>query len=129
NGSMYIPLPTNISNQLSFEFEAYIVFFQKFIEQPTPQIIKGVLRIEILNDSPFGDIDRKNIDGLYWRISILRNRSVHPDKPKYLTKNDEAYQYMGLSSRCLAAEVDGEDIKIKCTLFDLAENKWMNNAI
>ncbi|MDR2162812.1 MAG: hypothetical protein LBO70_02555 [Clostridiales Family XIII bacterium] len=122
-------IPSNCSYEMAFAFEGIVSAFGITMETPVVEEVKRGLSSKIFNDFPRRQIQRDNVDGLYWRINVLRNRAVHFDEPRYHNADSNAQRWLGLSSKPLMAEIKDGKLSLQCTLFDIAENQLIKDMI
>ena len=64
---------------------------------------------------------KSDVNGLYWRVNLLRNKSAHSSKGAYTTYNDKCARYMSFSSRIFQIVYNDSRFLFNTTLFDLNE--------
>jgi len=118
----------NIADKISYEFDSFIIKFQQALEDPTlvdiSKATKGKNKDARDKFSNFKTANnRKNIDGLYWQMNLLRNPAAHSSEARYHEKNGQAYRFSSISSNAEFLEINENEISLPCrTLINLKKS-------
>lgn len=123
-------------DHLSYVFEDLLIAFSKLNED---QLINEICRYiprgkqRNLRENCY---KKDDVDGLYWKINLLRNRSAHSTPGYYTTvtragENEQAARYNTISSQISRIEYnpEKEEIKLQTTLINLDKNSDIKEII
>ncbi len=116
-------------DKLSYEFENLIVSFTKLNEEPTIINLTRVMSKDNqkqINDNCF---KKEDINGLYWKLNLLRNRFAHSTPGYYSSNTTEAQRYMAISSRIFNVEIKDKNLFLKTSLINLSKNDYIKKII
>ena len=128
-GKIFIPIPGDCY-VLFYDFEAMIIAFNRLYEE---ELVRDLERY--FNSSENKRIFRNNIpkktdiEGLYWRIYLLRNRMAHSTGGRYRNNEFETKRFIDFSSVARMITICDGVPKIECNLIDLEKNPEIKNYI
>lgn len=99
----------------TFDFDSFIATLSTLFEEPFKQDTQTVFSKRNFKDFENLFPSKKDADSLVWRVTILRNRVVHPDQGTY---NLSGGRFMEFSSKS-NAQVTGRKLILKSTLIDV----------
>jgi hypothetical protein len=123
-----------ISNILSFEFESIVIAFAKATEGTMREDLISCLnsssRICQINSM----LNKRNVESLYWRINILRNRAAHVSPIKYDTDDRKdsgnSIRLEPMSYEANFYEIKNGILTLPCrTLADLKKSPYIKKII
>ena len=121
--------PDNVCHQLAFECEDMIIATTRLYDE---DCIEDLIRYIPRKDnqrSLRNNLPKKNdIDGLYWRINLLRNRMAHSTGGAYSNK-ELSHRFMDFTSQIHMIYTDNGAVCIECNLIDLELNPQIKRII
>lgn len=126
DASFFVTLPQG--DKLSYRFEDFMTavgkmgekVFLEEIARPMPRRLRKKMLGCIYN--------RDDVDGLYWRINLLRNRSAHSPKVGFTENEGRAARYLFFDSRPRIIYTDTE-VRIETMLVDLTKSEYIKEII
>lgn len=99
NYGFYLGVGTGVDD-LAYEFESMVTAFARLYEEPL--IVECCRYMKHKYSKVFKENcpKRADIDGLWWRINLLRNRVVHTTPGVYSQKEDVSWRFQTISSQC-----------------------------
>lgn len=113
------------TDKLSYEFEDMIIAFSKLYEEAIVSETSRYLPPKFASEFRKNCPKKNDVNGLYWRINLLRNRVAHSTSGKYFQKDGQSSRYETFSSKTHMLQVDLTSpipIKITCNLIDTENN-------
>ncbi len=111
-----------------YDFEDMVIAFSRLYESDMIDEICRFLNNN-LKKKMVDNLPKKNdVNGLYWRINLLRNRLAHSTSGRYDNRN-KAKRYLDFLSMVKMVTVEGNNIEAKCTLIDLEKNQFIKQII
>lgn len=114
---------------LFYDFEDMIVSFSKAYEG---EYIEDIVRC--FNKSCKQEFDnnrprRDDINGLFWKINLLRNRVAHSTGGRYLNKDGRASRFTDFLSQAKMITIKNDSIEMECSLIDIDKNPEIKRII
>lgn len=128
DGDVFVPVYPQYE-PLFYDFEDMLVSFLKAYEG---EYIEDVIRCfnKSCKDEFNNNLPRRNdVDGLFWKINILRNRVAHSTGGRYLNKDSKASRFTDFSSQAKMIRVNSESIAMECSLVDIDKNPEIKQVI
>lgn len=113
-------------NSIFFDFDSFIITISALFEETFRQDAEQVLNSSNYNLFASNFPTKKDENSLIWRLTILRNRVVHPDNATY---NETSSRYMEFSSKGMATIENGILVEIKANLIDIKNSKYLRNVL
>ncbi len=113
----------------SYRFEDFIVSFSRLNESVLMSEISRALPKELRETVTRISYKKSDVNGLYWRVNLLRNKSAHSSKGAYTAYNDKCARYMSFSSRIFRIVYNDGKFQFNTTLFDLSKSQFAKDTI
>ncbi len=120
---------TQQCNYLSYEFENLLVAFSRLNEEPLIEEICRQLSGEKQKTLRNNCYRRNDIDGLYWKLNLLRNRAAHSTPGYYTQHKNRAARYMSISSKIRTINFSDGIAKFETSLINLSKSDHIKNII
>ncbi len=120
--------PNETCVRLSYECEDMIIAFHRLYDEAVVEEICHYL------GTKYGQAFRKSlpkkddIDGLYWRINLLRNRMAHSTGGAYV-EDKVAKRFSDFSSRVNVVRVENGEAIMECDLIDIEKTPNVKKVI
>lgn len=108
-------------NNIFFEFDSFIYSSGAIFEEPFKNDIKKCFNENLFEDFIKIFPTKDTSESIVWRLTIIRNRIVHPDKPTYDTNGNRYIEFSSKTGNVLRLK-NGFPIEIKGHLTDIKYN-------
>lgn len=129
---LYHPEINNLGDKLSYAFEDMVIAFSKLYEDDIVSDIARYLPSKYATEFKKNCPSRNDVNSLYWRVNLLRNRVVHSTSGRYSKNDRHSIRYTSFSSETRGVHYDFNDIvpiKIPCTLIDIENDERLKAFI
>jgi hypothetical protein len=108
---------------LFYEFDSFIFTLTTLFEEPFKKDAQFCLNKTLFKkfEEIFPSKDRP--DSLIWRLTIIRNRLVHPDQPTYSQSGDRFMEYSSKFGNAVELK-NGKPFSIKSHLLDIETSEF-----
>jgi len=125
------PFRTRLTNgdRIYYEFDAFISTASSIFEEPfkkdAEKFFSKKQKKEFIKIFP----TKQSENSLKWRLTIMRNRIVHPDHPTFTHNNDRFLEFSSKRGDGSATIDNGEITKIPTHLIDIEYNPELKNLL
>ena len=116
-------------DKYSYRFEDFIVSFARLGESPMQNEIERHLSNALKKRLQANQYNKNDIEGLFWKINVLRNRAAHASEGAYTQYNGLSARWMSFSSKIQGVRYDEGHFIMNTMLIDLSKSAYIKNLI
>ena len=114
---------------LSYSFEDFITAFSRLNEEYLYTELARTFSTRMKQKLLSVQYKRDDVNGLFWRINLLRNRAAHSSRGAYTVYNSRAARYMSFGSRANMIDTKDGQMIINTMLIDLEKSDYTKQLI